>query len=85
MMDMIDYDAIIIQRTTNDDSVEKFFGGDEGQVKSKFESLIRSALNLPHDPAVIIFESLGMLAVCVLVCWSLFAKCSLFVAVYCPI
>ena len=85
VMDMIDYDAIIIQWTTNDDSVEKFFGGDEGQVKSKFESLIRSALNLPHDPAVIIFESLGMVAVCVLVFWSLFAKCSLFVAVYCPI
>ena len=85
VMDLIDYDAIIIQWTANDDSIDKFFGGDEG-LRSKFESLIRSALNLPHQPAVIIFESLGTLVVCVFLFSShRLPIFSLFVAVYCPI
>lgn len=56
VVDLQEYDAIIIQWTTNDDVR---YGENADEFKPAFETLIRTALSLPKNPAVIIYESLG--------------------------
>lgn len=59
IMELVEYDAIIIQWTANDDNVNRFYGNDAEKIKPHFETLVRTALALPKNPAVIIFESFG--------------------------
>jgi len=54
------YDAIIIHWTANDDNTNRWFGDMNGG-KKDFETLVRTALSLPQQPAVIVFDGLGWL------------------------
>ena len=55
-----DYDIIIIHWTANDDNFKKYYKGDSQLMKPVFETLIRTALSLPKNPAVILFEGFGL-------------------------
>ena len=59
VMSLQHYDIIIIHWTANDDNYKKFYKGDSQLMKPVFETLIRTALSLPKNPAVILFEGFG--------------------------
>ena len=60
VMSLQHYDIIIIHWTANDDNFKKFYRGDSEKIKPIFETLIRTALSLPKNPAVILFEGFGL-------------------------
>jgi hypothetical protein len=53
-------DVIIIAWAANDDNYKKFYGSDPYQMQRSLETLIRTALALPSQPAVLIFEDFGL-------------------------
>ena len=56
---LTDADVIVIHFTANDDNVQMFYQDQPEQVATAFESLVRTALQLPQQPQVVIFEGLG--------------------------
>lgn len=60
VLGLVDYDAIIINWTANDDDIDRFYKeGGANEMKEVFETLVRSALALPKNPALILFEDYG--------------------------
>ena len=60
VLGLVDYDAIIINWTANDDKIEAHYKkGGANEMKEVFETLVRSALALPKNPALILFEDYG--------------------------
>jgi hypothetical protein len=53
------YDVIIISYTANDDNADVFFDDGTRDLLRSFETLVRSLLQLPKKPAVILFEDTG--------------------------
>jgi len=57
VLGLVDYDAIIINWTANDDKIDAHYKkGGAKEMKEVFETLVRSALALPKNPALILFE-----------------------------
>lgn len=60
VLGLVDYDAIIINWTANDDKIDAHYKkGGAKEMKEVFETLVRSALALPKNPALILFEDYG--------------------------